>query len=329
MHNEWKSCKKGDEFCPFSFKKYSSFLRTILVLIGIASIVVNHIFDSPFLLALYAFPVVLLSLMPVQNKLLVILGSILLGTLMISKSPDAFLLSVIAAFVGLMLVVRRIVSISSRNYNDKNEQEDLFLNTVFSLAKTIDAKDPYTAYHSSNVANYAKSIAKDMGLSEKEINSIYLAGLIHDIGKISIPDAILQKEGRLTEEEYEVMKKHPEDGHRIVKDIHRLQELGITDMVLYHHERSDGKGYPRGLKGSDIPVGARILGVADAFDAMTTNRSYRQKLSIETAANELTRNIGTQFDPIAANTLIKILKAEGKLQKEEKSFVPSPLSIAN
>ncbi|WML48024.1 HD-GYP domain-containing protein [Neobacillus sp. PS3-34] len=329
MLNEWKRCKKGDEFCPVSFKKYGPFFWIPFMLSGIAAIVINYIFHSPLLLALYAYPVVLLSLIRVKNSLFALLGVVLLGTLILTRAPDHTLLSVIAAYAVLMAIVRRVVWISIRNYNGKNEQEDLLLNTVFSLAKTIDARDPYTAYHSSNVADYAKSIAREMGLSEKEIDSIYLAGLIHDIGKISMPDSILQKEGRLTEEEYTIMKKHPDEGYRIIKDIKRLQELGITDMVLYHHERPDGKGYPKGLKGDAIPLGALILGVADAYDAMTTNRSYRQKLAVETAANELTRNIGTQFDPIAANTLIQILIREGKLQKEDKSVVTSPLSLAN
>ena len=329
MLKEWKNCKKGDQFCPVSFKKYGSFFWTIFMLFGVAAIVANYIFESPLLLGLYAYPVVFLSIIPVRNSLFVVLSGILLGSLIVLRTPDRLHLSIIAAYVVLMVIVRRVVWISSRNYKEKNEQEDLFLNTVFSLAKTIDAKDPYTAYHSSNVANYAKKIAKEMGLSNKEIDSIYLAGLIHDIGKIGMPDSILQKEGRLTEEEYTIMKKHPEEGYKIIKDIHRLQELGITDMVLYHHERPDGKGYPRGLSGVEIPLGARILGVADAYDAMTTNRSYRQKLAIETATNEITRNIGTQFDPIAANALFKILILEGKIPKVENSLVSSKFSIAN
>jgi len=329
MIKEWKSCKKGDEFCPVSFKKYGFLFWTIFMICGIAAIAVNYLFDSPLLLGLYGYPVVLLSLIRVRNSVLVVLGGILLGSLLLTRTPDAVHLTVIAAYAILMVIVRRVVWISSRNYNEKNEQEDLLLNTVFSLAKTIDAKDPYTAYHSSNVASYAKKIAKEMGLSNREIDSIYLAGLIHDIGKIGMPDSILQKDGRLTEDEYATMKKHPEEGYKIIKDIQRLQELGITDMVQYHHERPDGKGYPRGLTGADIPVGARILGVADAYDAMTTNRSYRQKLAIETAVNEITRNIGTQFDPFAANTLIGILIAEGKIQKEEKSMLSTTFSVAN
>ncbi|CAK4863906.1 unnamed protein product [Aphanomyces euteiches] len=157
-----------------------------------------------------------------------------------------------------------------------------------------------------------------MGLPQREVDSIYLAGLIHDIGKVGTPDHILQKVSRLTEDEYETMKKHSEDGYQIIKDIKKFEELGITDMVRHHHERFDGKGYPQGLKSTEIPLGARILGVADAFDAMTTNRSYRQKLAVETASDELQRHSGTQFDPIAAKAFLKVLIREGKLQQQEE-----------
>jgi HD-GYP domain-containing protein (c-di-GMP phosphodiesterase class II) len=155
-----------------------------------------------------------------------------------------------------------------------------------------------------------------------------LAGLIHDIGKVGTPDFILQKESRLSEEEYAQMKKHSEDGYQIIQGIKSFGELGISDMVRYHHERPDGKGYPSGLKGTEIPIGARILGVADAFDAMTTNRSYRQKLPVEIAAEELTRYSGTQFDPKAAKALLTYLVREGKLERELSTFRIAQVSLA-
>ena len=156
-------------------------------------------------------------------------------------------------------------------------------------------------------------------MPQKEVDSIYLAGLIHDIGKIATPDHILQKEGRLTAEEFDTMKKHAEDGYQIIKGMKRFEELGISSIVRHHHERMDGKGYPQGLKGVEIPLGARILGVADAFDAMTTNRSYRQKLAVETATDELQRYSGSQFDPAATKAFLKVLRREGKLQQEEEA----------
>lgn len=317
MINEWNRCKKDEQFCPVSLKKYGMFFWPLFVISGVVAIIVNFYYDSSYLLSLYAYPVVLISVLRIPTTVFYSLGSILLGSLYLVKPVSVNLTLFILAYAILMLVIRRIVTVSQMNFSKRNEQEDSLLNTVFSLAKTIDARDSYTAFHSSNVAEYAKSIAKSMGLSQTEIDSIFLAGLLHDIGKISMPDAILQKDGRLTEEEYAIMKKHPEEGYQIIKDIMRLGDLGITDMVRYHHERPDGKGYPLGLKGKEIPIGARILGVADAFDAMTTNRSYRQKLAVETAAGELKRNIGTQFDPDAAIAFLAILVKEGKLQEDE------------
>ena len=233
-------------------------------------------------------------------------------------SPEPILLAVMASFAGLMLLTKRVIFISNRNYKGKSEQEEMLLNTVFSLAKTIDARDQYTAVHSHNVADYARNIAKELGLKQREVDSIYLAGLIHDIGKIATPDHILQKESRLTEDEYVIMKKHSEDGYQIIKEMKLFGELGISDIVRHHHERFDGKGYPHGLKGTEIPLGARILGIADAFDAMTTNRSYRQKLAMETATNELQQYSGTQFDPAATKAFLKVLKRDGKLQEQEE-----------
>ncbi|SFA89833.1 MULTISPECIES: HD-GYP domain-containing protein [unclassified Bacillus (in: firmicutes)] len=318
MIKEWNRCKDEEQFCPISLKKYGKLFWPLFLISSIGVIIVNFYFDSSFLLSLYAYPVVLISLMRIPAPLFYGLGSLLLGTLYFVKPLSTSLTLYIMAYAVLMLIVRRVVTVSQMNFSKKNEQEELLVNTVFSLAKTIDARDSYTAFHSSNVADYAKKIAKTMGLSQVEIDSIYLAGLLHDIGKISMPDAILQKDGRLTDEEYGIMKKHPEEGYHIIKDIKRLRDLGITDIVRYHHERPDGMGYPLGLKGKEIPVGARILGVADAFDAMTTNRSYRQKLAIETAAGELRRNIGTQFDPESAEAFLTILMKEGKLQEETK-----------
>ncbi|MDP4170457.1 MAG: HD-GYP domain-containing protein [Bacillota bacterium] len=313
-------CKKKEGFCPVSFKKFGSLFWLMFVSASLAAITLNWLLDSPFLIGLYAFPAVLLAMFRIPFSLFTLLGSVLLGSIFIVHSPEPTLIAVTAAFAALMIIVKRVVWVSSRHYQGKNEQEDLLMNTVFSLAKTIDTRDQYTAFHSSNVADYARSIAKELGLSQRESDAIYLAGLIHDIGKIGTPDSILQKESRLSEEEYDIMKKHPEDGYQIIKNIKRFQELGISDMVRYHHERPDGKGYPAGLKGTEIPLGARILGVADAFDAMTTNRSYRQKLAIETASEELKRYSGTQFDPDATKAFLKYLTREGKLERERLVF---------
>ncbi|RKP49842.1 HD-GYP domain-containing protein [Cohnella endophytica] len=329
MRNEWDRCKEGKAFCPGALDKYAMLLWPVFILSAVAATLINWYSDSALLLSLYATPVVLLALLHLTNGRFVLVAICLLGSIYFIKPIDPALIAVTVSYVVLMLIVRRVVSISERHYSGKNAQEDMLMNTVYSLAKTIDARDPYTAVHSSNVANYARSIAKEMGLSQKETDSIYLAGLIHDIGKIGTPDHILQKESRLTEEEYEIMKEHSENGYEIIKNMERLQELGIAAMVRHHHERPDGKGYPAGLQGEAIPLGARILGVADAYDAMTTNRSYRQKLAIETAAGELRKHSGTQFDPAATSALLTVLIREDKLQPEKRGIFTPQASFVN
>ncbi|MFC0214941.1 HD-GYP domain-containing protein [Paenibacillus chartarius] len=279
---------------------------------------------------LLSFPVAYLamSLLPLQWTALA--AAVLIGTIPLYAEPSPPLWIAMLGLAGLFAVIKRVVYISGRNFNQKQANDELLLNTVLSFAKTIDARDPYTAFHSNNVANYAKSIAEEMRLPRQQIQSIYLAGLIHDIGKIGTPETILQKEGRLTDEEFETMKRHAEDGYEIVKGMKALRDIGVPDMVRHHHERIDGRGYPLALKGDEIPLGARILGVADAFDAMTTNRSYRAKLSVETAASELERHKGTQFDPAAAEAFLAVLRREGKLAPAaDDSYAPALVMAAS
>lgn len=167
---------------------------------------------------------------------------------------------------------------------------------VNSFIVAVEAKDLYTFGHSERVSMYAVALAKYLPECTKEcLEKLRLTGLLHDIGKINIPEAILSKEGKLTDEEYEVIKTHPVVGARMVERIERLQEL--KDGVLYHHERWDGNGYPTKRKGKDIPIEARILAIADAFDAMTSNRSYRKGLTVDEAFQALEEGKGTQFDP--------------------------------
>ena len=178
---------------------------------------------------------------------------------------------------------------------EKKSYEELTLETLSSLASVIDAKDHYTNGHSFRVAAYSKGIAEQLGLSFQECEQIYFAGLIHDVGKIGINEAILTKPGKLDDKEYSVIKSHSVLGGDILKGI---KEFPVFEHVARsHHERYDGGGYPDKLKGEEIPLQARIVTVADTFDAMTSNRSYRQALSDEAALNELIENKGTQFDP--------------------------------
>lgn len=312
----WGSCKKSDRFCPIALHKFNKYFWSAFVILSIAAVVLNLLFDQVILMALYAYPVVYLSLIRLTMKYYILFGILTLSSALWLVSIDPLTIGIVISYALLMIIVKRFTYISNQNFKQRQDQEDLFMDTMLSLSKTIDTRDPYTAFHSNNVSKYAYDIAKEMGLSQLQADAVRLAGLIHDIGKIGTPENILRKESRLDEEEYEIMKLHPQAGYDIIMNMKRLQELGITDMVRHHHERIDGKGYPLNLNGVDIPLGARILGVADAFDAMTTNRSYRQKLATETAAEELKRFKDIQFDPKAADALIRVLINQGKLPRE-------------
>lgn len=183
--------------------------------------------------------------------------------------------------------------------------ERLSLQIVQALASTIDAKDKYTNGHSERVARYAREIARRLGKSEKEQEDIYYMGLLHDIGKIGIPDEIINKTSRLTDEEYQVIRTHPVIGSDILKNISEMPQ--IATGARWHHERYDGKGYPDGLAGKDIPCFARIIGVADAYDAMTSRRSYREMLSQEAVREEIRRGRGSQFDPEYADVMLQMI----------------------
>ncbi|WP_409016605.1 HD domain-containing phosphohydrolase [Anaerostipes caccae] len=192
-----------------------------------------------------------------------------------------------------------------KKLDEKTRQiETAYLQTMAALAHTIDAKDPDTNGHSRRVAGYTKQIAQSLGWSEQDSENAYFIALLHDIGKIGIPDAVLKKQNRLTDKEYELMKKHPAIGADILKDIKMLD--GLSNGTLYHHERFDGSGYPSGLKGDEIPLIARIISVADTYDAMTSTRCYRKGMGQETALAELKKQSGRQFDPKIVNQFLKI-----------------------
>jgi putative nucleotidyltransferase with HDIG domain len=176
--------------------------------------------------------------------------------------------------------------------------EELFIGSLKALTSSIDAKDPYTRGHSERVAFISRWIAERMGEEEPlkgaEIHKIYLGGLLHDIGKMGIDESVLRKKGRLTEQELTDMRKHPSLGAGILREIKQMRD--IVPAVLCHHERPDGKGYPNGLTGEQIPLAGKIVGLADSFDAMTSKRTYRGAMSVEEARTEIEKGLGTQFD---------------------------------
>lgn len=195
----------------------------------------------------------------------------------------------------------------------KNEKmREMTMQTIMTIANTIDAKDEYTRGHSRRVAEYSVAIAMEMGLDPEQVADIRFIGLLHDIGKIGVPDSVLNKPGKLSNEEYQLMKDHTVTGGEILKDITMIEGLDVG--AKYHHERYDGKGYPEGLKGEEIPLIARIIGVADAYDAMTSNRIYRRHLEADKVLAELKKGNGTQFDPQACDVMIKLVE-EDRLPK--------------
>lgn len=189
--------------------------------------------------------------------------------------------------------------------NKEKAISDLYTQTVSALSEAVDAKDRYTSGHSDRVAYYAKLIAQRMGKSEEEQDAIYRAGLLHDVGKIRIPEEIINKPGKLTDEEYGIIKIHAVTGYHILRGISGGSDIAIA--AKYHHERYDGKGYPNGLKGEHIPEIARILGVADSYDAMTSNRSYRKGLPQNVVREEIEKGRGTQFDPKVADVMLGLM----------------------
>lgn len=192
-------------------------------------------------------------------------------------------------------------------------QQYASLEVLYSLADAVDARNAYTKGHSKRVTECATGIARIMGLKKKELDAIRLGGPLHDIGKVAVKDAIISKPGKLTEDEFSQIKIHPEKGYKIIEGLDFLGEARL--FALYHHERYDGKGYPYGLKGEEIPLNVRILSAADAIEAMTADRPYRKTLDIDTVLNELDKCAGTQFDPRIVHAIIK------RMERKPNNFI--------
>ncbi|MCA9123842.1 MAG: HD-GYP domain-containing protein [Planctomycetaceae bacterium] len=204
---------------------------------------------------------------------------------------------------NLLSSVGALLGIHSGNRDLYRQQSELLANIVRALVSAIDAKDPYTSGHSDRVARYAVRIALEMRVNPKLLNTIYMSGLLHDVGKIGIDDNVLRKAGRLTDAEFEHIKKHPELGHKILADIKQLAD--VLPAVLHHHEQWDGKGYPMGLAGENIPQLARIMSVADAYDAMTSDRPYRAGMPDEKVDGIFKNGSGEYWDPEVVDAYFK------------------------
>ena len=241
-------------------------------------------------------------------------------TALIGSRRTMLWLAVGAVFVALWAALALLVrgaSVTLRRQNAKLRArtmrlaesnrllEESALEAVESLNATVDAKDQYTAGHSQRVQRIAVALGEELGLAREQLDVLRFAGLFHDIGKIGVPDAILTKPARLTELEFEIVKRHPEDGARIVGRLHRLRDA--VPAILHHHERWDGNGYPHRLRGDAIPLEAAIVGLADAVDAMTTDRPYSSARTLDDATDEVIRNRGTQFAPAVVDAYVALV----------------------
>jgi len=237
----------------------------------------------------------------------------------------------ICGAVSMLIIAFYIISILKINNSLEREMqsnkkiEEVNQKIIRALVRTIDAKDRYTNGHSLRVAEYSREIAKRMKKTEKEQETIYYAGLLHDVGKIRVPESVINKPGKLTDEEYEQIKVHPVTSYHILKDIYDDKTIALG--AKFHHERYDGKGYPNGLKSDNIPEIARIIAVADTYDAMASNRSYRNALPQDVIRSEMEKGKGTQFDPGIADIMLQMIDEDEAYTLKETTSVHKKVLI--
>jgi len=231
----------------------------------------------------------------------------------LALSVLGILISAIYLDMGIVAILLFFIPLTLARQSFKMYQDikKVHLTTVQALISTIEAKDAYTKGHSERVAELSAQIARKMNYSESEIEKIKYAGYLHDVGKVSLESNILNKKGELSKKEYEIVKEHPEVGANIVKNVKYLEE--VADYVKYHHERLDGSGYPEGLEGEEIPEGARILAVADVYDALTSNRPYRNAWNRNKALNLIEEDAGKCLDEDIVDKLFELLKERKKV----------------
>ncbi len=238
-----------------------------------------------------------------------------------------FVILFLAFDIGLLAYIRlkytnEVKSLDKKLRQKNFEMQNMTMHTIATIANTIDAKDEYTKGHSKRVAEYSVRLGVELGLSWEEQRNLRYTALLHDIGKIGTPDAVLCKPGKLTDEEFKLMRNHTTIGADILKDFDVVKGLDIG--AKYHHERYDGKGYPQGLSGDDIPYIARIIGICDAYDAMTSTRVYRKSLSNDEVIAEIEKGSGTQFDPDIAEVFVNLLRSRSFRNLGAGLFETSP-----
>ncbi len=237
------------------------------------------------------------------------------------EKSDKFdqLLLLIESGIKSIEQMREIKRINEELSDTYKKLERAYLDSVQTLRYTVEAKDPYTRGHSDRVSAFSVLLGKKLNVDEIGLRTLEIGGLFHDIGKIGIPDSILLKDSKLTDEEYDQIKKHPSIGSHILSNASIFQDM--IPIVKYHHERYDGKGYPEGLSGENIPYLARIAAVVDAFDAMTSRRTYRDSIPLENVKSEIERCSGTQFDPTIASAFLDILNNHyEEIEKIQKQY---------
>lgn len=232
--------------------------------------------------------------------------------------PMFWILFVLSFIYLALLISYVIIRLKERNFEAFKENTYKIINqSMNTFASLIDTKDPYTRDHSARVSYYSVKIARKLGLDDETCRNIAYIALMHDCGKLLIDDAILTKPAHLTDEEYEIMKTHTTNGGKALKNFTAIK--GIVDGAMYHHEKWNGTGYPKGLKGEEIPIVARIISVADSLDAMSSDRCYRDRLQLDIIKKELTNNAGTQFDPNIIKVVIEMIdKGEINLTEDEE-----------
>jgi putative nucleotidyltransferase with HDIG domain len=235
----------------------------------------------------------------------------------------AALYAALAAFVrnASSTMQRQAVTLRARSrelMESYRRLEESSLEAIQSLNATVDAKDPYTAGHSARVQRIAVAVAEELGVPRERLDAVRFGGLFHDIGKIAVPDSILTKPGALDDEEFAAIKRHPADGAAVVSHFTRLREA--VPLIRHHHERWDGRGYPEQLAGSEIPAEACVVGLADAWDAMTTDRPYRGALTVEAAAAEVRRCRGTQFSPAVVDAFFAAFRRQPTLFEPDEPY---------
>lgn len=292
-----------------------SIMYVFVLMTGNTTMVFTYIFPLLTLIVLYHQPnlVLAMGILSLIANLAYDAKLFLEGNITLENSRDVEIqLALILLCFGFLYIASRLYD-NIHKENERHLQEieaknreiqNATLETISTIANIIDAKDEYTKGHSQRVAEYSAAIARELGYSEEGVRDIRSIALLHDIGKIGIPDAVLKKPGRLDREEFDLMKQHTTIGAAILEDYHTIANLQVG--AKFHHEKYNGTGYPQGLREDEIPEVARIIGLADAFDAMTSTRVYRKALPDEVVLSELCKNCGSQFDPRITEVFIRM-----------------------